>query len=89
MYTQQGSSTIFSGMLTKQAVLDAKNSGADVDSSDIGAMRGGAVVDKAKAEAGRLIVKHCKKKMSGMGIPSISSLGGSVEGARGLRKFAK
>ncbi len=89
MYTQQGSSTIFSGMLTKQAVLDAKNSGADVDSSDIGAMRGGAVVDKAKAEAGRLIVKHCKKKLSGMGIPSISSLGGSVEGARGLRKFAK
>lgn len=90
MYTQQGSSTVFSGMLTKQAVLDAKNKGPDVDSEDLRGMRGGAIVDKAKAEAGRVIAKYVKRKMaSGAGIPSISSLGGSVEGARGLRKFAK
>lgn len=90
MYTQQGSSTVFSGMLTKQAVLDAKNSGPDIDSEDLRGMRGGAIVDKAKAEAGRVIAKYVKRKMaSGGAIPSISSLGGSVEGARGLRKFAK
>ena len=56
LVTEQGSSSVMSGLLTKQAVIDAKSKGSsNIDYEDVAKVSGGSLFKQGKAEVGRML----------------------------------
>ena len=56
LLTEQGSASLMSGLLTKQAVLDAKSKGSsNIDYDDVQKVSGGNLFKAGKSEVGRLL----------------------------------
>jgi hypothetical protein len=56
LVTEQGSSSVMSGLLTKQAVIDAKQKGtSNIDYEDVAKVSGGNLFKQGKAEVGRML----------------------------------
>ena len=56
LLTEQGSASLMSGLLTKQAVLDAKSKGSsNIDYDDVQKVSGGNLFKQGKSEVGRLL----------------------------------
>ena len=56
LVTEQGSSSVMSGLLAKQAVIDAKSKGSsNIDYEDVAKVSGGSLFKQGKAEVGRML----------------------------------
>ena len=93
LVTEQGSSSVMSGLLTKQAVIDAKSKGSsNIDYEDVAKVSGGSLFKQGKAEVGRMlksergrIAKAVEGKMDGA-IDAVAARG-KQEGHSRLQKY--
>jgi hypothetical protein len=93
MVTQQGSSSLYSGLLTKNMVLETKQKQPAMDSSTFSSLTGGSVQESCNTGLRKVLKKHFGSKgggFSGGGLSAGSDLGdkvGQVSGA--INKMSK
>lgn len=93
LVTEQGSSSVMSGLLSKQAVLDSKAKGtSNIDYEDLEKVSGGSLFKQGKAEVGRIlksergrIAKAVEGKMDG--VIDAAAARGKQEGHSRLQKY--
>lgn len=82
MVTQQGSSSLYSGLLTKNMVLETKQTKPAIDSSTLSALTGGSIQEACHTGLKKVLKKHFgKQPSSGSGM----SAGGMSAGKVGNR----
>ena len=67
MVTQQGSSSLYSGLLTKNMVLETKQQSPAIDSSSFHSLVGGSVQEACSTGLRKVLKKHFGKGYSGGG----------------------
>ena len=93
MVTQQGSSSLYSGLLTKNMVLETKQQKPAIDSSTYRKLTGGSIQDSCNTGLRKVLKKHFGSKGGGLsagGLSAGSHLGdkvGQVSGA--VNKMSK
>ena len=93
LVTEQGSSSVMSGLLTKQAVIDAKQKGtSNIDYEDVSKVSGGNLFKQGKAEVGRMLKSErgrIAKAIDGKVDSAVDAAGARAkqEGHSGLQKY--
>jgi hypothetical protein len=90
MVTQQGSSSLYSGLLTKNMVLETKQKQPAMDSSTFTSLTGGSVQESCNTGLRKVLKKHLGSKGAGLSAGGLSAGGlsaGSVFGDK-VGKYA-
>jgi len=80
MVTQQGSSSLYSGLLTKNMVLEAKQQQPSMDSATFSSLTGGSIQEKCGSNLRKLLKKQYGSKGAGMSAGGMSAGGLSAGG---------
>jgi hypothetical protein len=80
MVTQQGRSSIYSGLLTKNMVLETKQKQPVMDSSTYSSLTGGSVQESCNTGLRKVLKKHFGSKGAGMSAGGMSAGGMSAGG---------
>ena len=83
MVTQQGSSSLYSGLLTKNMVLEAKQQQPSMDSATFSSLTGGSIQEKCGSNLRKLLKKQYGSKGAGMSAGGMSAGGMSAGSAFG------
>jgi hypothetical protein len=81
MVTQQGSSSLYSGLLTKNMVLETKQKQPAMDSSTYTSLTGGSVQESCNTGLRKVLKKHFGSKGAGLSAGGLSA-GGLSAGSR-------
>ena len=73
MVTQQGSSSLYSGLLTKNMVLETKQQKPAIDSSTLRKLTGGSIQDSCNTGLRKVLKKHFGSKGGGMSAGGLSA----------------
>jgi hypothetical protein len=90
MVTQQGSSSLYSGLLTKNMVLETKQQKPAIDSSTLSDLTGGSIQEACHTGLKKVLKKHFGKETSGAGMSAGGmSAGGMSAGRMGNNRMSK
>ena len=95
MVTQQGSSVLYTGLLTKEMVLATNQQTPAIDSSTLDSLVGGSIQEACHTELNKVLRKHFGKDKSGAGMSAGGmsagemSAGGMSAGRMGNNRMSK
>ena len=90
MVTQQGSSSLYSGLLTKNMVLETKQTKPAIDSSTLSALTGGSIQEACHTGLKKVLKKHFgKQPSSGSGLSAGGLSAGGLSAGKQHNRLSK